>query len=96
MKFVRQGVELSIAALELLVDRRQLFVGRLQFLFGGLELLVRALQLFVARQHLFVGRAQLLIGGLLRVEDRLEVVFARCQFLAEPHDVPILGGAIPL
>ena len=42
----------------------ELFVGRLEFLFGGLQFLVGALQLFVGGLCFLVGGAQLLDDGL--------------------------------
>ena len=37
------------------IERDELFVGRLQLLLGGLELLIGALQLLIQRLQLFVG-----------------------------------------
>lgn len=86
-QLVRQRVELAIAALKLLIDGGQLFVGRLQFLLGRLELFVRALQFLVARQHFLVGGAQFLAGRFLIVHDRLEILPGRHQFLSEPRRI---------
>ena len=56
------------------IGRRELFVGRLQFLLRGLELLVRALKLLVGGQHLLVRRAELLLDGSVLLDRRPHVV----------------------
>ena len=79
MKFDSSSVSASSSRLrlmELLVDGRQLLVGRLQLFLGGLQLLVGALQFLVARQHLFVRRAQFLAGDLLLFDHRLQILLA--------------------
>ena len=84
--------QFQIPVLELLVDRHQLFVDGLELFLGGLQLLVGAPELLVAGEDLFVGRFQLLVNGVLLLDDGLEVVAHRGEFLPQPVDFAFVRG----
>ena len=79
--------------LQLVVDGRQLLVGRLELLLGSFELFVGGLQLLVGRQDLLVGGRELFVGRLLLLDDRLEVLLRRRKLLLEMRDGSL---AVPL
>ena len=77
--------------MQLLVQRVELLVGRLQLLLGGVQLLVGRLQLLVAGEDLLVGGLQLFVRGFDLLNDRLQVFAARAQLRLEALDEGVLA-----
>ena len=86
LKIGIEAAELDVAIGHLLVDGRQLFVGRLQLFLGRFQFFIDALQLLVGGLDFFVGGLEFLVGGFVLFLDGLEIVARLGKFGFESHD----------
>ena len=78
--------EFQAALVQLVIDRGQLLVARLDFLLRGFQLLIHALHFLVRRLRLFIGALQFLVRALLLLDHRLQILPRRREFLRQPGD----------
>ena len=91
-RVVQRLVQGDVPVLQLVRQRRELFIRGLKLFSGGLQFLIHALELFISRHRLFVRRPQLLGDRLMLIDDGPELFVCRPQF----SFLELVAGALSL
>ena len=72
-----EPVELQVAVVKILIERRCFFVSGLQFFFGRFEFFIGALKFFIAGQGFFIRGAEFLIDAFMLIDNGLQIGLRR-------------------